>query len=463
MTSAKDPLTEVGAYARRYRQGTRPLHPTASVEDLRKAFAVPLPEAGTPGDQVIRDLIAAAEPGLVGNTEAGFFAWVMGSSDPVGVAADWLTSIWGQNAAIYQTSPAAAVAEEAAAGWLLDLLDLPRDASVGFVTGATMATFVALAAARSAVLRRAGHDFERLGLQGAPFVTIFASDDIHISDLTALRHLGFGDANLRRLPSDASGLVTPNTLAAAMEATEGPKIILAQAGHINSGGFEDISAFSEIARRHDAWLHVDGAFGLWARVLPEKAHLTKGLNLADSWAVDGHKWLQIPYDSGFAIIRDADAHRRAMETDAAYLNASPDDGRNPSAFVPGLSRRARGFAAWAMMKSLGRDGVRDLVRGHCDMAVRLAGRIDQVAGLRVLNAVDLNQIVIGATGHAPDVAIRELADWLNETGECFVRTTVWKGKTVLRLSVIANDTTLEDTDRVADAIAQIYQSLMDRS
>ncbi|MCP4385202.1 MAG: aspartate aminotransferase family protein, partial [Hyphomicrobiales bacterium] len=311
MTSrSSKPLERAGAYGEVFRQKVRPLHATASVEELRQAFCQPLGEHPKDATAVIEELIAAAEPGLVGNTDPNFFAWVMGGSDPVGVAADWLTSIWGQNAAIFQTAPAAAIAEEAVSAWLLDLLDLPRESSVGFVTGATMACFVGLAAARSVVLARAGHSFEQDGLQGAPPVRIFASDDAHETNFAALRHLGFGERNFVRIPSDEAGLMDAGRLASAMAAIDGPKIIIAQAGHINSGGFEDFEAIASLARQHGAWLHIDGAFGLWARVLDEKAHLTKGVDLADSWSVDGHKWLQIPYDSGFAIVRDAEAHRR---------------------------------------------------------------------------------------------------------------------------------------------------------
>ncbi|MEO1239947.1 MAG: pyridoxal-dependent decarboxylase, partial [Pseudomonadota bacterium] len=282
-----------------HRRAPRPLHPTATAEELRARFCVPLPEGPRDGVAVLDDLVAAAKDGLVGNTDGSFFAWVMGGSSPVGVAADWLTSAWGQNAAIYQTAPAAAIAEEAVSAWLLDLLDLPRDASVGFVTGATMAAFVGLAAARTSVLQRAGHDFEAQGLQGAPIIKVFLSDDAHITNYSALRYIGLGDANIVKIPSDTQGRMIVADLAAQLDAHAGPKIIIAQAGHINSGAFEDFGAISTLSRQHDAWLHVDGAFGLWARATQSRAHLTDHVDLADSWSVDGHKWLQIPYDSGF--------------------------------------------------------------------------------------------------------------------------------------------------------------------
>ena len=457
------PLAHAAEYGRTFRQKVRPLHPTASADELRRAFAVPLPDERRDGTDVIKQLIEAAEPGLVGNTDPKFFAWVMGSSDPVGVAADWLTSIWGQNAAIFQTAPAAAIAEEAVAGWLLDLLDLPRESSVGLVTGATMAAFVGLAAARSEVLARAGCDFEETGLQGAPLIRIYASDDAHETNFAALRHLGFGDTNIIRIPSDHQGLMHVEKLAQAMVATDGPKIIIAQAGHINSGAFEDFDAISRAARQHDAWVHVDGAFGLWARVLPEKQFLTKGLELADSWSVDGHKWLQIPYDSGFAIVRHARAHKRAMDISAGYLNQSPGDGRNPTEFNPELSRRARGFAAWAVFQSLGRSGVREIIARHCEAAAHLASRLQGIDGLSLLNSVDLNQIVLGVDDHGDtgqsNQQMLELAEILNQDHNVFVRSATWKDRTVLRFSVISQDSDCAHIAKLANAIRAAWQQI----
>ncbi len=451
------PLDLAADYGRTFRQKVRPLHPTATVDELRAAFCQPLNDAGQAPEAALQDLIAAAEPGLVGNTDPDFFAWVMGGSSPVGVAADWLTSVWGQNAAIYQTAPAAAVAEEAVSAWLLDLLDLPRESSVGFVTGATMATFVSLAAARNTVLERAGHDFKKDGLQVAPKIHVFFSDDLHVVNISALRQLGLGDRNFHPLPSDDAGRMNIMALEAAMRSVAGPKIIIAQAGHINSGGFEDMEAIAALARQHDAWVHVDGAFGLWARTLPEKSDLTRGLGLADSWSVDGHKWLQLPYESGFAIVRDADAHRRAMSVTAGYLNQSPEDGRNPSEYNPELSKRARGFAAWAVFRALGRDGVRQIVRRHCDAARLVAEGVPDIEGLFVQNDVSLNQLVIEAKGD-DGTLIRELAERLNNTG-VFVRTADWKGRTVLRLSLISDTTEATAARRLLAAIRTCWAEI----
>ena len=439
--TADSALSRAAAYAAAYRGRERPLHPTATTNALRAAFCQPLEDQGRGDRAAIQDLIDAAEPGLVGNTDPGFFAWVMGGSGVTGVAADWLTSIWGQNAAIFQTAPAAAIAEEAVAGWMLDLLDLPRESSVGLVTGATMAGFTCLAAARTHVLANAGHDVEALGLQGAPFVHVFLSDDAHVSNLAALGYLGFGRANIVPVASCDQGLMQVDALAAEMASRQGPMIVLGQAGHINSGGFEAFHPIADLCARYGAWLHVDGAFGLWARTLPEKAALTAGLERADSWSVDGHKWLQLPYDSGFAIVRHADAHRRAMDISAGYLNQAPEDGRNPTEYNPELSRRARGFVAWAVLRALGRAGVRDLVCGHCKAAGDLGRALADIPGVRVLNRVELNQIVLGFevpdSGLDGDALADLVAARLNR--RLFVRTARWRGRTVLRLSVISGD------------------------
>ncbi len=460
MSKDASPLAKAARYGQTFRDRPHPLHPTETAAQLRERFCTPLPKQGLPEGEVLDALIDAAEPGLVGNTDPNFFAWVMGGSDPLGVAADWLTSVWGQNAGIYQTSPAAAIAEEAVEAWLLELLDLPRESSVGLVTGATMAAFTALAAARTEVLARAGHDFEADGLQGAPLVRVFMSDEAHVTNKTALRHLGFGASSIVHLPSDEAGLMDPYYLAKAMERHSGPKIVVAQAGQINSGGFEGFAEICRIAQGHNAWVHVDGAFGLWARAASETRAQTHGVEMADSWSVDGHKWLQIPYDSGFAIVRHADAHRRAMSITANYLNEDPEDGRSPTSYAPGLSRRARGFAAWAILQGLGRDGVAEIVSRHCAIARHLGARINGIEGLEVLNKIGLNQVLVGAS-EEPERIIA-LADHLNAHAGVFVKTAAWKGRPVLRLSVISRETEIAHADHLADAIAASWRIVRDQ-
>ncbi|MEM9425138.1 MAG: pyridoxal-dependent decarboxylase [Pseudomonadota bacterium] len=435
-------MAQASEYGLTWRDQVRPLDATASADELRASFGGPVPERGMDDSAVIMDLIEAAEPGLVGNTRPGFHAWVMGGSSPVGVAADWLTSVWGQNAGIYQCSPAAATAEEVAANWLLDILDLPREASIGFVTGATMAGFVCLAAARGEVLARVGHDFDADGLHGCPKVTVFISEDTHISNLAALRYLGFGSRQIVKVSCDDQGRMCPSALSDVMQRVSGPKIIVATAGHINSGAFDDFSEIADLAASQSAWLHVDCAFGLWARVVPELKERTHGLDRADSWSTDGHKWLQVPYDSGFAIVRDPDAHRRAMDISASYLSEAEGDGRNPTHFGPELSRRARGFAVWAILKSLGRDGVAQLIRGHCSAAQALADRLVRVDGITVVNEVSLNQLVLTFNDGCQDGddLATQMEQALNADGAHFFRKTRWQGHNMLRVSIIEDGT-----------------------
>lgn len=457
------PLATAASYASTYRERKTQLHPTASLADLRNAFGGDLPARGQPGDQVIADLIQAAEPGLVGNTQPGFFAWVMGSSHTTGVAADWLTSIWGQNAGIYQGSPAASTAEEVACDWILDILDLPRKASVGITTGATMAGFIGLAAARDEVLRRAGHDFATDGLQGAPRITVLISDDAHVSNRAALRYLGFGDRNIARIPTDEQGRMMTGALADRMAELHGPKIVIATAGHINSGAFDDFDAIADLVAQHDAWLHVDAAFGLWARASVTTRRLTDGIDRADSWSTDGHKWLQIPFDSGFAIVRDKEAHRRAMDITASYLPEAPGDGRNATQYNPELSRRARGFAVWATLKALGREGISDMVHNHCNCASLLAFKLARVPGITVHNDVVLNQLVLsfdrGRGAEDTDLMTQRMEHALNADGRHFFRTATWQGRTVLRVSIIGLETEPQDIQRLARKMADLWQEI----
>ncbi len=345
--------------------------------------------------RVIESLVERATPGLHAMIGRRFFGWVIGGSHPVGVAADWLTSAWGQNAANHAVSPAAAAAEAVAARWLLDILRMPSSASVGFVTGATVANFVCLAAARAEVLRRAGWDIERKGLFGAPAIHVLIGDDAQTTVFAALLYLGFGQQNLNRITTDAQGAMQSAALCSALERCNGPTIVITQAGQINTGAFDPHPSIVDAASKHsNCWLHVDGAFGLWARACPERSFLDEGIDCADSWATDGHKWVQTPYDCGYAIVRDAEAHRRAMTIAASHLPPVGEGDRDPSNYVPELSRRARGFATWAMLKHLGRSGVAAMVERHCRLARVMADALATEQGIKVLNDVVLNQVVV---------------------------------------------------------------------
>src|SRR5579859_523752 len=372
-------LQQAARLAAEYRAGVNDSAAALPYAAMRDAFDSPTPERGAPAGEIIDDLARRSTPGLRAMAGPRFFGWVIGASHPVGVAADWLTSAWGQNAGNHEAAPAAAAAETVAAKWLLDLLDLPRDASVGFVTGATIANFVCLAAARGAVLRQAGWNVEANGLFGAPPINVVIGDDAHTSVFSALQFLGLGHDRVLRVPTDAQGRMVADDLARFLARCSGPTIAIAQAGQLNTGAFDPIEAVVAAARQAGAWVHVDGAFGLWARACPETAHLAAGFEAADSWATDGHKWLQTPYDCGYAIVRDAEAHRSAMTIAASYLPPVAEGDRDPSHYVPELSRRARGFATWAMIRHLGRDGIAAMVAEHCRLARVLADQIGRAS------------------------------------------------------------------------------------
>lgn len=440
-----------------------PAVPTASTQELRALFDVGLPEEGRDGVAVIENLAAAAEQGLVPNSHPNFYAWVQGGSHPVGVAADYLTSAWGQNAGIYQTAPAAAIAEEVTAKWLLDLLRLPATSSVAFATGATMASFICLSAARSEVLMRAGYDLEEEGLIGAPQIHVFLGEEAHATILADLRYLGFGRKHLISIRSDEEGRMLASDLEEKMARHPGPKIVVAQAGHINSGAFDPFTDIIPLARSHDAWVHVDGAFGLWARTVPELAHFGEGLDEADSWTVDGHKWLQVPYDSGYAIINNEAAHLRAMNISASYIASKPEDGRQPSHYVPELSRRARGFAVWAVLQALGRKGVEEMISRHCHCAHHLETRLKGVPGIRILNEVVLNQLAIAFGQTEPlekrDAMTARVIEKIRTENKNYVAGASWKGQEILRVSIISRQTDEGDIDSLADSVLTAWKAV----
>ncbi|HET6158688.1 MAG TPA: aspartate aminotransferase family protein [Dongiaceae bacterium] len=452
-------LRQAAEIALRFRHtlAIRPQRPIKSFAEMRHAFAAPLPEEGRQGPAVIEELAALSDPGLAAMTGPRFFGWVMGASHPIGVAADWLTSAWGQNCGGHTVTPAAAACEETAAKWLLDLLDLPRGSSVGFATGATVANLTCLAAARGELLHRAGWDVEANGLFGAPPIRVIIGEEAHVSVFSALQILGLGHNRVTRIPTDDMGCMKIGDFESAIVDGEEPTMVITQAGHINTGAFDPIARIAEIAHRKNAWVHVDGAFGLWARACPEKAALAAGIDKADSWATDGHKWLQLPYDCGFAIVRDEDAHRRAMAITASYLPAAAADERNPSHYVPELSRRARAFTAWAMIRALGREGVAQLVAHHCRIARRMALALREESGIRILNEVELNQVVarFGSDDHLTNKVIERI----QADGTCFAAGAQWKGLAIMRLSVTSWATTADDADRSVAAIIGAWRAV----
>ena len=441
----------------------RSQRPEAEYDELREIFDEPTPEAPTEEAAVIEDLIQQASPGLHAHAGPRFFGWVMGASHPVGVAADWLTSAWGQNGGNHLGSPAASAAEETAGRWLLDLLDLPRDSGFGFTTGATAANFVGLAAARGALLRRQGWDVEAKGLFGAPPVTVLIGADAHTSVRGALQYLGFGREAALEVVSDDQGRMEPAALERQLAAAEGPCLVITQAGQVNSGAVDPHREICALAKAREAWVHVDGAFGLWARACAEKAHLTEGIEAADSWATDGHKWLQTPYDCGYAFVRDAEAQRRAMAISASYLPPVAEGERDPTHFVPELSRRARGFTTWAMIKALGRQGIDELVARHCRIARLMAERLAAEPGVAVLNDVVLNQVILRFGSDRPeaegDELTRRVIARIQEDGRCFTGGADWRGRWVMRISVCAWSTSEAEGASAAEAMVEAWQAL----
>ena len=433
----------------------RPVGAGAGLAELRAALGAPLPERGASSEQVVEELARAAEPGLVASAGPRFFGFVIGGSHPAALGADWLVSAWDQNPGLYAASPAVAVIEETAARWVLELLSLPPTASVGFVTGAHMANFTALAAARHEVLRRVGWDVEEWGLEGAPPLHVLVGTEAHVSIAGALRLLGFGAGRIRPIPADGQGRMQAGPLAEALEGVRGSVIVVAQAGNVNSGAFDPLDEIADLAAERGAWLHVDGAFGLWAAVSETLRPLVAGAGRADSWATDAHKWLNVPYDSGIVAVAHPAAHRAAMGLDASYLGAREDERRNGQDWVPELSRRGRGVPVYAVLRALGREGVVELVERSCGLARRMARALDGRPGVRVVNEVVLNQVLVRFEppgGGDADAFTREVIARVQADGVCWLGGARWSGMEVMRISIVNWSTTDADVDRSAEAI-----------
>jgi glutamate/tyrosine decarboxylase-like PLP-dependent enzyme len=458
MTSRDDALARAAELARDFLGGLaeRPVGRPVAVASLRAALGGPLPEQGEDARAVVEALARAADPGIVASAGPRYFGFVTGGALPAALAADWLASAWDQNAWTYIASPAASVAEEVAAGWLVELLGLPAGTSVGFTSGATLANFTALAAARHALLARAGWDVEEQGLFGAPELTLLAGEAAHATIFAALQMLGLGRGRVQRVAADASGRMRPEALREALvAAAPRPAIVCAQAGEVNTGSFDPLEEIAAACRAHRAWLHVDGAFGLWAASSPALRPLVRGAEQADSWTVDGHKWLNVPYDSGFVFVRDPAAHRAATSLGAAYFVVSAEGERDSFHFVPESSRRARGFPVYAALRSLGRRGVADLVERCCALARRMADRLRAAEGVLILNDVVLNQVLVRFSPRAGDDAdafTREVIRRIQADGTCWLGGTTWRGQAAARISVSNAATTEGDADRSAEAI-----------
>jgi glutamate/tyrosine decarboxylase-like PLP-dependent enzyme len=425
----------------------RPVFPKVEPEELRKALGGPLPEEPLPDEQVVEELAHAAEPGLVAMGSGRYFGFVIGGALPAALAADWLASAWDQNAGLYVGGPSASVVEQVVREWIVELLGLPPDSSIGFVTGTQMAHVTGLAAARWHVLDAAGWDVNARGLTEAPRVRVIAGEKRHATVDRALRLLGLGAPELAA--ADAQGRLVPESLRDALGSERGPTIVCAQAGEVNTGAFDPLPEIADLCETAGAWLHVDGAFGIWAAVSPRLRHLVAGLERADSWTTDAHKWLNVPYDSGIVLCRHPESHRAAMTTSASYL--IQDEGaqrvRDQVDWVPEFSRRARGFAVYAALRSLGRRGLVELVERCCDAASRFAERIGDVDGAEVLNEVVLNQVLFRFES---DERTDDVLAQVQARGRVWMGPTTWDGRKAIRVSVSNWQTGDEEIELAVD-------------
>ena len=413
----------------------------ARLDSLRGA----LPEVPSDPAEVLALLDSIGSPATVACAGGRYFGFVTGGTLPAALAASWLAGAWDQNAALRVMSPIAAVLEEIALQWVRDLLRLPSSCGAAFVTGATMANFTSLLAARHALLARSGWNVEENGLFSAPPISVVLGQEVHVSVLKALSLLGLGRARVSYVPTDEQGRMRPQMAPPLDERT----ILCLQAGNVNTGAFDPAAEICARARQAGAWVHVDGAFGLWAKVAPERAHLANGFEDADSWAVDCHKWLNVPYDSGLAFVREPQYLRNAATVNAAYLQAGAS--REPSQFTPEASRRARGVEIWAALRSLGRQGLSELIERNCALAALFAERLKE-AGYRVLNEVVLNQVLV-SFGDA-ETTQKVIADIQND-GSCWCGGTEWHGQTAMRISVSCWATTRADVEQCVAAILRI--------
>ena len=421
----------------------------ADAAGIRERLLSRLPDAPADPVAVIEELAAAVDPGLVASLGPRYFGFVIGGQLPAAAAADWLTTAWGQNAGLHALSPASAAAEEAAGAWMLELLGLPRDASIGLPTGAGLGNTVGLAAGRHAVLKREGWDVEADGLYGAPEITVVIGEEAHATLLTALQYLGLGRSRVLKVPTDDQGRMRAEDARNVIGAVSGPLMVATQAGNVNTGGFDPVGEIAAALENHpNSWLHVDGAFGLWAAVSPELRHLVDGVDRADSWSTDAHKWLNVGYDCGFVAVRDPVAHRAAMAATAAYL--LPSGHRENWEYVLDSSRRARGFVLYAAIRSLGREGIRALVERCCALARRMASRLREADGVEILNDVVLNQVLVRFGDD--DARTREVIAAVQADGTAWMGGTTWKGKAAMRISVSNWSTTEADVDRTVDTI-----------
>jgi glutamate/tyrosine decarboxylase-like PLP-dependent enzyme len=450
-----------------------PVAATADLDTLRKKLALSLGETGLDATTVIDDLVKAVEGGLIDTAGPRFFGWVIGGSLPAALAADWLTSVWDQNAGMYATSPAAAVVEEVVGVWLKDLLHLPATASFALVTGCQMAHVTCLLAARHALLARHQWDVEQEGLASSPPIRILTSTEKHGSAVRAIRLLGLGEKNILNLDTDAFGRLRKDALVEGLERSPSqPTILILQAGDLNIGAFDDFATLIPIAKKFGAWVHVDGAFGLWCAASPRLRHLLNGVEAADSWTTDGHKWLNVPFDCGYAFVADREAHRASLSHRASYLTHA-SDARDQMDWNPEWSRRGRGFATYAALRQLGREGVADLIERTCDHALALVTRIGSLEGAEIVWEPQINQGLVrflapgrdphkGASAADHDAFTDHIMAEILASGEAFFTGTTWRGRRAMRVSVCNWQTSSADVDRVVACVARILHAAKEK-
>lgn len=442
---------------------------TASLEELRQRIDVPLTAEGVDPERVIEELVTACDGGIVGSAGPRFFGFVIGGSLPAALAADWMTSAWDQNAGLYACGPAAAVVEEVAGAWLRDLFGLPKGASFALVTGCQMAHVTALAAARHQVLERAGWNVERDGLNGSPAIRILTSTEQHATVPRAARLLALGTGCIDTLPCDEEGRLRADALEGALKERAGkPTIVVLQAGDLNRGAFDDFRALIPLAHAYDAWVHIDGAFGLWCAASPKYRYLLDGVEEADSWSTDGHKWLNVPYDCGYAFVRDPAPHYASQGVHSSYL-VQGGGARDQVDWTPEFSRRGRGFATYAALRQLGRDGVAELVERCCAITKELVERIGALPGAKALCEPLINQGMVRFFDARPDAADADhdrLTDavivGVRATGEAFFTPTSWRGMRAMRVSVSNWQTSMEDVEPVVACVARVLQTERER-
>ena len=459
MNAETDALDRAYRHALAYLGGldARSVAATTPPATLRERLAAPLPKTGAPAGAVIDDLVAATKGGHVGSAGGRFFGWVIGGALPSALAADWLTSTWDENATIAASGPAAAIVEEVAGAWVKQALDLPPEASFAFTTGCQMAHVTCLAAARHRLLARQGWDVEQQGLFGAPPIRVLANDQRHATSVRALRFLGVGERSVQPLATHA-GRVDPSALEQALQENGGPTIVLLNAGDLALGAFDAFETLIPLAKAAGAWVHVDGAFGLWARASQTHRSLAQGIDLADFWATDAHKWLGTPKDVGIAVVRDAEAHKKAMGVSVSYIGGAGGDMRDALDWTPDWTRRARGHVVYAALRELGRDGLADLVDRCCRHAKALAEGIGALPGVELVAPQMLNQGLVrflapgSKSESAHDERTLAVMRAVNASGEAYFSDTIWKGRRVMRISVCNWRTTKRDVDRAIAAV-----------